>query len=150
MKQDIFNLISQILIPILVAVVTYIIAKKQITNAGVTQFRQNWIDNLRDAISLFIAKAEMISVLERDDDENYREHFKELSQMQHKVELLLNPNENDHQEIVDLLEGIRDTIHDDEMDDETLDEKIDELIDKLLDVSKRVLKREWNVVKKGI
>lgn len=149
MKQDIFSLISQILIPVLVAIITYIIARKQITNAGVTQFRQNWIDNLRDAISIYVAKAEMITILDFDDDESYLEHFKELSQMQHKIELLLNPNESDHQEIVTLINNIRDIIHDEEIDEKELDKKTDNYIDRLMEVTKRVLKREWNIVKKG-
>lgn len=149
MKQDVFNLISQILIPVLVAIITYIIAKKQITNAGVTQFRQNWIDNLREAISAYIAKAEMISMLDYDDDENYFEHFKDLSRMQYKIELLLNPNEDDHKEVVNLISDIRDVIHEEDIEDDKLDKRIDDLIDRLLDVSKNVLKREWNVVKKG-
>lgn len=149
MKQDIFSLISQILIPILVAIVTYVIAKRQITNAGVTQFRQNWIDNLRDAISVYVSKAEMITILDFDDDKSYQEHFKELSQMQYKIELLLNPNESDHLEIVSLIRNIRDVIHDEEITDEKMDEQVDNLIDRLMDVTKKVLKREWNVVKKG-
>jgi hypothetical protein len=55
-------------ISVTAVIVTYIVAKQNRWNTGVTQFRQRWIDNLRDAISLFIAKAEMIYMLDLDDD----------------------------------------------------------------------------------
>ena len=145
MKQDIYSLISQILIPILVAFITYIIAKRQITNAGVTQFRQNWIDDLREAISIYIAKAEMISTFDFEDDDNYYDQFEELTHMQHKIELMLNPNEADHVEISKIIEEIREVIHEEELNEPLFDK----LIKDLMKITKSVLKREWNVVKKG-
>lgn len=54
---------------------------------------------MREAISLFIAKAEMIAMLNLDDDENYFEHYKELSTT-NKIELMLNPDEKGHNKII--------------------------------------------------
>jgi len=148
-KLDLIDLLGKICIPVIIGYITFAVAKKQITNAGVTQFRQKWIENLRDSLSIFIAKAEMISMLDFDEDEEYFEHFKELSQMQHKVELLLNPTETDHNEIVALIGDIRELVHDKEIQEDELDTIMDEKIEGLMEVSKRVMKREWNVVKKG-
>jgi len=71
--------------------------------------------------------------------------FADMCQAQFKVELLLNPNETDHGEIVDKMREIRMLV----FLKEDHSEQIDILIDELLSVSKKVLKREWNVVKKG-
>jgi len=130
MKDYITDLLGKICIPLIIGYITYIIAKKQITSTGVTQFRQKWIDNLRDAISLYIAKAEMISMLDFDDDEKYFEHFKELSQMQYKIELMLNSSEKDHNEVIEYVGNIRDLIHDEEIHEDELDERLNELINK--------------------
>lgn len=148
-QSDFFQLISTIVIPLFVIGITFLIAKRQILNTGVTQFRQQWIDNLRESISIFIAKAEMISMLDLDDDDGYLEHFKELSQTHHKIELMLNPEEDDHNKIIEKLDEIRELIHDEEIGEDELEEKLDNVIVELLEVSKRTLKREWNVVKKG-
>lgn len=95
-----------------------------------------------------VTKAEMIMQLDFDDNENYLEHFNELTQMQYKIELLVNPNEEDHMEIVRLIGDIRDAVHDEVVDDEFEDE-VDKLFEDLMKVTRGVLKREWNVVKKG-
>jgi len=149
MSNYIFDLIGKICIPLIIGYVTFIIAKKQIVNAGVTQFRQKWIDNLRDSISIFIAKAEMISMLDFEDNEAYFIHFKELSQMQYKVELMLNASESDHKEISTFMWEIRDLIHDEDINEKDLEFALDDTTEKLVNASKRVLKREWGVVKKG-
>lgn len=143
------DILGKICIPIIIGAITFIIAKKQITNAGVTQFRQKWINDLRDSISLFIAKAEMISVIDLDDNENYYRNFTELAQTQHKILLLLNPLENDHKEIGKVLDEIRDLIHEEDISDDSLDEEMDKKINELIKISQAVLKREWNVVKSG-
>lgn len=149
MWSYVLDLLGKVCIPIIIGVITFIVAKKQITNAGVTQFRQKWIDNLRDAISIYIAKAEMISMLDFDDDKTYFEHFKELSQMQYKIELMLNSSESDHADIVEIIGEIRDIIHDEDINEDELENNLGELILELVEVSKRVLKREWSIVKKG-
>jgi len=136
-------------ISVIAVIVTYIVAKQNRWNTGVTQFRQKWIDNLRDAISLFIAKAEMISMLDLDD-EAYYDHYEELSQMHTKVELLLNPIEDDHNELVEKMNEIRELIHDEITEDaDEFENMVDNKVKELLIISKRVLKKEWIVVKTG-
>ena len=148
--SPIYSLVINGAVSAIAVMVTYIVSKQNRWNAGVTQFRQKWIDNLRDSISLYIAKAEMISMLDLDDDEKYYTHFEDLSRMQNKVELLLNPNENDHNNLIAKMEEIRELIHDENEEDLDLFEKlVDNKIKELLIISKAVLKKEWNVVKNG-
>lgn len=146
--EYLLDLAGKIIIPLIIGYVTYIISRKQIANSGVTQFRQKWIDSLRDAISLFIAKAEVIATLDYEDEETYVEHFFELSQMQGKIELYLNPNEDDHIEIIALMEDIREIIHEENWTDK-VEDKLNESIEELLDISRKVLRREWKKVIKG-
>lgn len=134
-------------------VFTYLASKRNNWNAGVTQFRQQWINNLRDALSLFIAKAETISMTDYHDDNLYFAHFTELSQSYNKVILLLNPNDPDYQAVLKQMDEIRQLIHSEEEEkfenDAEFQIYFDNQIAGLLKVSQIVLKREWNVIKKG-
>ena len=147
--SPIWGVIINAMVSALAIFVTYIVAKQNRWNTGVTQFRQQWINNLRDAISLFIAKAELISMLDLDDNAYYA-HFEELSQMNSKIELLLNPTEDDHNELVDKMGEIRELIHSEITEDfEEFEDMVENNVQELLEISKRVLKKEWNVVKQG-
>jgi hypothetical protein len=148
-NNQIVDLLGKICIPLIIGWITFVIAKRNIINTGVTQFRQQWIDNLRNSISVFIAKAEVISLMDFEEDEPYTEQFEELCQMQYKIELLLNPLEDNHNEIISLLESIREIIHDEKISDARMDKELSRNIDDLLDITKTVLKEEWNIVKKG-
>lgn len=134
---------GKLLIPIIIGIITFVIAKRQITNTGVTQFRQQWINTLRDTISIFISKAEYTIV--QTDKEKIKEAFSELCLAQYKIEMLLNPQENDHNEIIKQIKEIRYLVY----EEPEKEDKIWEEIDKLVQLSKQVLKREWAVVKKG-
>ncbi len=138
----IITIFSSILIPVIIGFITYIIAKKQIANTGITQFRQQWISSLRDTLSVFISRAEYTHV--QQDQNEIKRTFRELVEAEFKIELLLNPLEDDHNKLVEKLREIRDLVYF-FPNDETLDNNIDEL----LQISKKVLKREWNVVKTG-
>ena len=146
--EYLLDLAGKIIIPLIIGYVSYNIARRQIVNSGITQFRQKWIDNLRDAISLFIAKAEAISTLDYEDDEAYVEHFTELSQMQSKIELFLNPKEDDQDKIMELMEDIREIIHEENWTND-VEKELERSIEELLEVSRRVLRREWRRVKEG-
>lgn len=146
-NTDWISLIGTILIPIIIGFITYIIAKKQITNTGITQFRQQWINSLRDTLSLFIARVEYTII--QEDKVKIKEAFREMVEAEYKAEMLLNPVEDDHNELVKKMREIRKMVYEDESEVSKIDDKIDDEIDELLSISKRVLKREWNVVKKG-
>jgi len=69
--------------------------------------------------------------------------------MQHKIELMLNPAESDNNELIKLNDELRSIVHEEGLTDDKLEELISGKIDEIMAVSKRVLKREWIVVKKG-
>lgn len=146
--EYLLDLAGKIVIPLVIGYVTYGLSRRQIYNSGMMQSRQKWIDSVRDAISLFVAKAEVISMLDYEDDESYVQHFTELSQMQGKIQLYLNPNEADQLEVIELLDDVRELIHEENWTDK-VEEDLSEAIDELLEVSRKVLKREWKKVLKG-
>lgn len=147
------NLIEKIIIPVIIPIAlaffSFHIAKQQIINAGVTQFRQQWIEDLRESVSTFIAKAELIAMTDLEDDQNYMEHIQELSESQNRIELMLNPLEDEHNKIVEGLVAIRALIHDSKISDKKLAERLDANTVTLLSATKRVLKSEWLRVKKA-
>ncbi|MGY4536277.1 hypothetical protein ACVW0P_000684 [Mucilaginibacter sp. UYNi724] len=143
------DIVEKAIIPIIIGFITYLISKKQIVGTGVTQFRQRWIDELRKAVTLYIAKAEMIAMMDLDDQKTYFSHFQELAQMQYQIELMLNPGEDDHIKINVIAKSIRNIVHDESFSDEILEKMLTQKIEQLLKATKSVLKTEWQVVKKG-
>ena len=87
-------------------------------------------------------------MLDYEDDKSYVQHFTELSQMQGKIQLYLNPNEADQLEVIELLEDVRELIHKENWSDK-VEEDLSAAIDDLLEVSRKVLRREWKKVLKG-
>lgn len=144
----VWDVFEKACVPVIVAVITYVITKKQATNTIVIQSRQKWIDDLRNCISLYIAKAEMISMLELDDDQ-YFDHFTELSQTQNKIALMLNPYEKEHNGVIIIMEEIRELIHEEDIDEDELEKSLDKKIVDLLKVAQGVLKNEWSIIKTG-
>ncbi|MFN8231155.1 MAG: hypothetical protein U0V03_09575 [Bacteroidia bacterium] len=142
------QLIGTIIIPILVSFLTYFIAKKQITNAGVTQFRQQWIDNLRNCISEYISKAEFLLLeikINNKNEQSLVDIYQDLIKLRYKIDLMLNPNEDDHKKIIEYLKNIRNGIYDNNVTAENIQTEIAQLNE----FTKTVLKKEWNVVKSG-
>lgn len=147
-STDWTQLIGTIIIPIIIGYITYLIAKKQITNAGVTQFRQQWIDNLRTAISDYISKAEFLLLEIKTNKRNEQQLidiYQELLRLRYKIDLMLNQKEEDHKKIVAFLVSIRNGIYDDKVSIIDLQTNISQLNE----FAKTVLKQEWNVVKSG-
>lgn len=145
-----YGLLTSIVIPVLAILVSMIIAKKQIINAGVTQFRQQWIDNLRNSISEYLSAVDTIIFysiyVDPHFNEKQSENFRNLKLKHYKVLLLINPLEVDHKKIVEYLNEISNLINTpDKINQKSIKEKTDQLINDL----QKILKREWEVVKKG-
>lgn len=127
-----------------------VIAKKQITNAGVTQFRQQWIDNLRNSVSDYLSAVDGIifySVyVNHHFDIKQSDLIKDLKMKQYKVLLLINPLEKDHIQLVELINEISKLIETPDAGNQKL---IKTKIENLVNDMQKVLKKEWEVVKKG-
>lgn len=126
-------------------IVSFKVAKRQI----VSPIRQKWIDELREIISEYLSESKNLIVLGEDgmlNKEVMKEDiFKKLLYLQQKLNLMLNPNEPKHIELLELIESITDEIH----------HGVNNYIEfggKLrgaTEISQKILKEEWVRVKEG-
>ena len=134
------------LIAVFVSFIGLIISKEQKTS----EFRQTWINTLRDDISKFIGRVDSVSklVLINKTSEDKKETSTavilgsvEMREIQSKINLLINPKEDNHNKLVALLDTIIENIK------SQADNK--ENITNLTSLSQKILKEEWSRVKNG-
>lgn len=129
--------------------VTLFIAKRQIaTSLAVSNkqiiapMRQAWINSLRDLLAEMLSSTlhYYVSGFENRDDAEYQR----LQLLESKIELMLNPNENDHEalelavrEMVSVL-GKRDRM------------EFPNLHKKVTSLARHIFKQEWNRVRDKI
>jgi len=133
-------------------IVSFKIAKRQISASTVTISRQHWINDLRDAIADFNAKASMIYGLKSNNyaDEHSIPKIEELVQLNYKIELLINPNEEDHAKIVKIVDHITTSLcRLAKVRAEKIGSDLDGKKEELISLAQKVLKSEWERVKKG-
>lgn len=132
-------------------IISWNIAKRQIIASTVTTSRQQWINALRDAIADFSAKASMIYSLAKNRYANEQsiQRIEELVQLNYKIELLINPNEADHAKLSQLVNGIASSLKLAKVEDSSLDTSLDQKQSELVSLSQKILKREWERVKKS-
>jgi hypothetical protein len=111
----------------------------------VSPIRQQWINDLRNTIVEITAKSAHYAVTgteDRKDSEYYR-----ITELEHKIMLLINPNESDHSNLVKLIKEMRiDLYTEGVLSEMNFWEKHQEIID----LSQKILKREWERVKNDI
>ena len=136
--------------------VTWQIAKRQIQASVVSANRQNWINDFRDSVADFMTSAK-VAMVEGSlaaysstehvaNAEAHNEAMRSMVALRNKTALLINPNEEDH---TDLLSMMNDMIQHCARGDSTDIDRHDELSDSIAKVSQQVLKREWERVKSG-
>ena len=122
-------------------VTTQSAATEASTNQITAQMRQAWINKLRELLAELTSKSLHYYVAgfeDRSDEEYQRVKFLETH-----IQLMLNPNEDDHQRLEMLMRRMVNSL-DRERNDEFRD-----LYPKVLDLSRKILKREWDRVKKS-
>src|SRR4051812_15342279 len=144
---QVISVISSAVVSIIATASAIYIARLNRHTSTSTQFRKVWVDTLTDAISTFISMAEMISMLEIDDEDDlYLDYFKELSKMHNRVLLMLNQHDEEHVKLAEHMEELRDVIHDENIDDDKISEIVDSKVIDILEVSSGILKKEWDAV----
>lgn len=125
---------------------SFALARRQI----ISPIRQKWIDDLRDLVSTLLSKCRSSVILNEgngvlDKIRPNEELLNEILFLEQKLELMLNPKEQDHQDLVELVTSITDDVQHGVSD-------VIEFGRKLNDASiccKNILKREWERVKFG-
>ena len=130
--------------------VTIYVAKRQIKANTITGYRQKWIDNLRDELASLIGTISTDGMLNASSvcTENEKiNSFEKLLQISSRIELLLNPLEPDHAELLRLVRKACQTPSSSKATAQNVDEQ-GQFMREMLDKSKEVLKREWERVKR--
>ena len=132
-------------------IVSFKIAKRQISASTVTTSRQRWINDLRDAIADFNAKASMIYSLGINHyaNEHSIPRIEELVQINYRIELLINPSEEDHAKIVKIVDDITTSFMSAVAQKEKIGDELNGKQKELISLAQKVLKHEWERVKKG-
>ncbi len=125
--------------------VTLKVAKSQI----VSPIRQKWIDELRELISEYLSECKRLLVLGEDGllnkEKTDEKVFARLLYLEQKLKLMLNPNEERHIELLEIINELTEEIY----------HGVGNIIDfggKLkgaTEVSQKILKDEWVRVKSG-
>lgn len=158
--------LSTNLITILVALLAAIIALYQVKANIISNSRINWIENLRQDISLYCSEISNCGLIiqnmhdatkDKDNEElveTLKQHYPLYHQSANKSELLgnkvklyLNSDEAIHKKIEDLINGISDHLHKNktsELNRSQLHSDIDEIIFN----AKIIFKQEWKKSKK--
>lgn len=141
------------------------IAKRQITASNVSSKRQVWIDELRKDVAEALALASRIEELKRPSPDLRREEHLDLFdrrmeaalrtfELLMRIKLRLNPNEQEHNDLVAAFQEMSRAAPDPQPgetdeDRRTLQAEFGAARDKVLGVTQKILKSEWNRVRKG-
>ena len=144
-----FGAIGAALIAAAVSLIGLVLGKEQKTS----EFRQEWINKLRDEISSYVTNVSAISDQLKFDFQNVNEKLKHLSPFYqainsaaNSIKLRLNPDEVEAQAILKIMDKIELASQD---DDEFVPGRIQDLEDELISRSQTLLKSEWARVKAG-
>ncbi len=132
------SLIIAILAVVVGPIVTLKISKRQV----VAPMRQAWINSLRELIAEITSTALHHHVAGHDERED--EEYKRLTELESKISLMLNLNEEDHKRLHDLIRIMLESIGAHMDRDQTFQKAHTEI----MSLSRSILKREWDRVKK--
>lgn len=144
----------------LIAFVNLTLTKEQKTS----EFRQAWIDGLREDLSTFLSAARAcaraftaksalgeayLSVSFPLSDQQVAELRLSAAQTYYRIKLRLNPDEAEHVELLRLLTRAIEEQNKQQLEQSTSDSEILLAIERAAEYARPVLKTEWNRVKKG-
>lgn len=127
-------------------IVTLKVAKRQI----VSPIRQKWIDELRELMSEFLSECQKAIIFNEGKgslniENTDEELFRKLLYFEQKLRLMLNPNEDDHTKLTEIVKEIAEETHHGVGDFIKFGEKVD----RATRLSQQILKKEWERVKSG-
>jgi len=113
--------------------------------------RQEWINGLRDNLSNYLAKSESYSIALLNPTNTadklqslINERLSEILALEAKIVLMLNSNEEDSKELIKFLGIYTKCIF-----GEAITQPVEVLKQKIMEIAKKILKAEWERVKKG-
>lgn len=111
--------------------------------------RQEWINTLRNSIAELLSIHSATGLFIRhgfsNDMTEIKERLQEIAFLQHKIELLLNPNEKDSKLLMEKIWQLNNVSKTTE--EETDDAMYITIQDEIVSITQKVLKTEWERVK---
>ena len=146
---SIMSLIVTALAVVVGPMVSWKIAKRQISSSLETSnkgiigpMRQAWIDKLRELLAEFTS--DTLHYWEAGFDDRKETEYRRLALLETQIQLMLNPNETDHQRLECLMHRM---VHD-LSTGRGQNSEYPNLHPEMIALSRRILKREWDRVKK--
>lgn len=125
-------------------VIQNLIARKQ----TLLPMRLQWIEKLRSEIADYLTTLHMVYVKTQVDEKKAREDLfgaiETLVAIRYRIELMLNPNETSHVELISKLDGVIEQLPSEE---KATDANFLSVLKEVLSAAKPVLKAEWNRIK---
>ena len=128
---------------------TFLTAQHQIKATAITVSRRQRVDLLRDDLAKIIGLHLKENILKKFDSTNIHEFqniIAELSTMQCRIELLLNPSDTSHSVLIQALCDLRDSFH--ETGNNRI-EKVQTAVDEVITTGRKVINEEWSKIKSG-
>jgi len=150
MGTAVISAITALVAVIVSPIISIYVAKKQFGASVLSKFRQEWINSLRDNISEYISCMFMIIIYNRThkaDVKDISEKGEKIVFLNHKINLMLNTNEANHNKLAKLIDGLTAVISEEDHKKSTANYK--EKSEEIVALSQIILKEEWNRVKKG-
>ena len=130
------------------------IAQLAFTASVLSSNRQAWINDLRGALAGYVAKCWSIwmgrmgarGTGDREDVEGSELRIAEAIRLESQIELMLNPNEEDHKALAAAMRDARDALTDESLESGV---EFEGVCRRVLTLARPVLKREWVRVKQG-
>ena len=147
--SDIVSILS-ILVALTAVIISPIVSFKLAKRQLISPIRQKWIDDLRDLMSTLLSKCRAAVIMNEgngllNSEKPDESLLNEILFLEQKLELMLNPNEDDHQQLIEHVDKITDSVQHGAGN-------FMEFGQRLSDASgfcKAILKREWERVKNG-
>ena len=122
------------------------LARRQI----VSPIRQKWIDDLRDLISTLLSRCRSAIIMTEGNGllnkrKPNEQVLNEVLFLEQKLQLMLNPRESDHEELLALVSKIVDSVQNGAPNLLEFGKQLENASS----TSKAILKREWERVKRG-
>lgn len=128
----------------LVAAIVSLVGLLITNQSKISEFRQKWIDALREDITSLVACALEIRQVDGTNEDHVNSLLLKIQEVTTRIVLRLNPAEKESQAIVSAMNDLRQTIH-----SKSTFKQVDAKANALTAVTGILLKKEWTRVKTG-
>ena len=110
----------------------------------IAPMRQAWINDLRELLSEILSSALHYYVAGYEDRTD--QEYQRVTHLEHKIKLMLNPKEEDHQRLEEKIRNLIESIE----QHPKFSDNFPDIHQEIVSLSRQVLKREWNRVKEPL